>query len=364
MKKYIAYPLVLLTLVLTCCGTKTLDPEPVTPDPTPVDPQPEPQPEKTRVEKYKTKTETSLICDSNYRNGFYSYSPKSTEAYVEKTLDYDGKAETDTNGVGERPNYWDMCPWWTPYNFINSVYSKSGDTHIYQNESRYFGINTKTSELTMKLDADMEYKKRFESGTREGNEPWSHFLIQQAFPTDTCLYPATINTAEYGLHAKFDIRIDEAIFKGKTTPVGANCAQLMFYMLLANRPQQESDESQVGKTGLKLWFGVPIYDTRYNFVDKYIGGDTGFEGATGHLIYSMSSKSYMGESKIEFGKTYNVDIDVLDELKEAFIYGAQNHYLENCKWQNMRIEYMNFGWEIPGNYSVSSTVKNMDIYVG
>ena len=65
---------------------------------------------------------------------------------------------------------------------------------------------------------------------------------------------------------------------------------------------------------------------------------------------------------LTIGQKYTIDIDITEYLQQAFIYGVQNGYLTNCKWQNMKIYYMNLGWELPGEYKVKSTISNLDIY--
>lgn len=320
--------------------------------------------ELTRMEKYKTKTEKSLIADSNFKNGFRLISPESTNQYVECDINYNGEAESDTHGKGERPNYWEMCQWWTPFNFKDANYNKVGNSHQYENESRFLSVDSTTGEIVMKLDAYKEYQELY-NGPKPSDKPWSHFLISESFPEELKLSPADINTAEDGLHVKFDVTVDEATYKGEGTPTGTNCAQLLFYLQLCNYVPEGETEEESGKNGAKLWFGLPIYDTRYTTIDKYVAGDVGFQGATGHLIYSIPSKYVLGTTeKVIIGKTYHIDIDVLDYIKEAFIYAVQNGYLTNCKWKNMKVHYMNFGWEIPGQYAIGSTLKNLDVYVG
>ena len=320
--------------------------------------------EKTTMEKYKTKRETSIIADSNFKNGFRLISPESTNQYFECNLDYNGEAESDTNGKGERPNYWDMCQWWTPFNFKDADYKKVGNSHQYENESRLLSVDPEKGEITMKLDAYEEYQELY-NGPKPGDKSWSHFLIQQSFPDELKLSPSNIDSAEYGLHVRFDITVNEVTYKGEGTPVGTDCAQLLFYLQLCNYVPEGESEEESGKNGAKVWFGLPILDTRYTTVDKYVAGDTGFQGATGHLIYTIPSKTVLNTSeKIAIGKTYHVDIDVLEYIQEAFIYAATNGYLTNCKWNNIKVHYMNFGWEIPGQYCVSSTLKDLDVYVG
>ena len=77
----------------------------------------------------------------------------------------------------------------------------------------------------------------------------------------------------------------------------------------------------------------------------------------------MDNRSYMGRTQPTVGTTYHIDVPLLDEIQNAFIYGVQKEYLPNMKWENLYIAYMNFGWEIKGNFKCSSTIKNLDIYV-
>ena len=310
-------------------------------------------------EKYKLRREDSLLSDSSFKNGFGLFSPETTTAHVEdRLIDYNGEAETDFyNPEADHSYYWTMCQWWTPYNFVNATYSKNGDTHIYENESRRLEVNPNEGSLHMELNADMEYEEKF-GGPRDPTASWSHFLIQQNFPSELVKSPSTFED----LYVEMDVTIEESTYLGEGQPLGAECAQLLFYFCLFNRVPADSNPEEVGVNGTGMWFGVPIYDSRYDYVDRYIGGDTGFVGSTNRMIYSIPSQSYMGRGPVEMNHTYKIRIDVLDLLKEAFIYGVKNDYLPNCLWNNLYLTYMNFGWELPGQYKVSSTLSNLDIH--
>lgn len=310
-------------------------------------------------EKYKLRREDSLLSDSSFKNGFGLFSPETTTAHVEdRLIDYNGEAETDFyNPEADHSYYWTMCQWWTPYNFVNATYSKNGDTHIYENESRRLEVNPNEGSLHMELNADMEYEEKF-GGPRDPAASWSHFLIQQNFPSELVKSPSTFED----LYVEMDVTIEESTYLGEGQPLGAECAQLLFYFCLFNRVPADSNPEEVGVNGTGMWFGVPIYDSRYDYVDRYIGGDTGFVGSTNRMIYSIANQSYMGRGPVEMNHTYKIRIDVLDLLKEAFIYGVKNDYLPNCLWNNLYLTYMNFGWELPGQYKVSSTLSNLDIH--
>ena len=317
------------------------------------------EPSLTNKEKFKLKKENSSLADSNFKNGFSLLSVESPTAYVEKIIDYNGEAETDYYGDSQdSTTYWSMCQWWSPYNFKDAEYSKENNIHHYENESRVLEVDPVNGTLKMELDSYIEYQKRF-GGPLPVGESWAHFLIQQSFPNELQFNPINYES----LNISFDIRVDEATYKGSNeTPIGKEAAQLLLYLKLYNNVPEDSDPNEVGKRGQGIWFGVPIFDTRYDYVSEYIGFDAGFEGATNTLIYSMCNKDYMG-TKFEIGKTYSVDVNVMDNLKQAFIYAVTKGYMPNCSWENLTCHYMNFGWELPGEYKVSSTLSNLDIYV-
>lgn len=310
----------------------------------------------TFIEKYKARRETSTVADTNFKNGFDLMSPETTSAHVESFIGYNDEAEKGPDGLAAP--YWQMCQWWTPFSFSNATYTKENNTHVYKNESRGMKINTEEGTLNMALNSDIEYQEKY-GGPKQPGASWSHFLIQQSFPEDMSIFLSEISE----LWVNFDIVIEKCDYKGESElPVGDEAAQLLFYLRLFNRPPEGSDPDVVGHNGVPFWFGVPVYDSRYDYVPQYIGGDTGFVGATNSLIYSITSKDYLGTSKLEMGKKYTISLDVLDYIKTAFIYGVSNNYLPNCSFENLKLSYLNFGWELPGEFDVSSTLSNLDVY--
>lgn len=121
------------------------------------------------------------MADPLFENGFDLFSPETTSAHIEKTLDYEGTAASDYHGPKESSKaYWEMCQWWTPYDFKDATYKQEADEHIYSNESRTLSVNTKTGTLGMKLNAYKEYRERF-GGPREATASWSHFYLCNSF---------------------------------------------------------------------------------------------------------------------------------------------------------------------------------------
>ncbi len=115
-----------------------------------------------------------------------------------------------------------------------------------------------------------------------------------------------------------------------------------------------------------MWYGIPVLDTRYDYIEFYANRDF-VGGVEGRLIYNMPSNLYMGKDKIKTNHTYHVDVDILNipnyNLKDAYRYSYEHNYFKiEPNVDNIAINYINLGWEIPGPYDVSATISNLDIY--
>lgn len=309
------------------------------------------------VEKYLTRTNQSAVADKNFTKGFTLFTPHQSPAQAEKDLNYE-------QGENVKP-YWKMSQWWSPFNFKDSTYTNVDGIHKYENENRSLEVDTSTGKVSIALDASKEYQY-YEDTPEEDIDPkllhrgWSHYLLEQNFPKDTYISLSEAYSEGKQVRVMFDVTIDEAV--RTKAGVGSDCAQLLFYLNLANRKQEGQSDEEYGPDRSLIWFGVPIYDTRYDFTTEYKQYDSGFAGATNRLIYSLSSKGYMGATKPEIGKTYHVDIDVLEYIHDAYIYALQNGLDSIYKWDNLYVTYLNVGWEIPGGYKVASTFQNIDVY--
>ncbi len=309
-----------------------------------------------RTDKYGTRTNSSILSDANFANGFDLKTPHQSPASVEKHLDYEDENLPNAS--------WQMAQWWSPYDFADASFSKEGTVMTYENESRSLVVDTSTGKISMNLNGakEIQYYKdtpEEEIDPKLRNHAWPHFLIEQNFANELRLKPSEIYGEGGSIHVKFDVTIDklDQVKQG----VASDCAQLLFYVRVFNIKQEGQSEAEYGKNEAIMWVGVPILDSRYAFVQEYHALDVGMAGATGDLIYSGSSDSYMGKTKPELGKKYSVDVNILETIHDAFIYGQTNGMDSRIHWDNLVVSYMNLGWEIPGGYDVGATFENLDI---
>lgn len=311
-----------------------------------------------RVERHGTRTNKSSLGDSNFKNGFNLNTPHQSPASVTKVLNYGNEDATPS---------WIMSQWWSPFDFKDAEFSSNGSVKTYANTNRKLTVDTSTGTLSMELDAGAEFKYYAETPEDEidqklVNRGWPHFLIEQNFPEECRVSPKTLDEEGAKLKVKFDVTIDT--LEKTRDNCASDCAQLLFYFRLFNRLQEGQTAEEYGQDGKGvIWVGLPIMDSRYDYVQEYKAMDSGFAGATNTLIYSRSSKEYMGSTKPQVGKKYSIDIDMLETIKDAFVYGQTKGLSSLYKWENISVDYMNLGWEIPGGYKVGATFENFDIYV-
>lgn len=294
-----------------------------------------------------------LVSDPTFKSGFYLKSPDTSAVSIERHFDYQGTASS-------AKRTWDMAQWWTPFDFkdASEVLAKT-NTYRYENQSRFFEVNPTNGALSFGLNSWKEYQEKFGGSRSATSQNWSHFLLEQSFETSVAL-----NTL-----ASLNVRLDFAInsveqFDLEHYNSNLHAAQFLWYFVVRNVVPEDSDPNLVGQNGDFLWFGVPLYDNRNDYLPVYHNYDGGFAGATNKLIYSMDNREYLPVSAghpLEFQKTYAIDYDILPAIKDAFVNGKQAGALPNCQFQNMRVDYMNFGWELPGSFAVDCSIANWGV---
>jgi len=299
--------------------------------------------------KYDVKTTQSIVLDPYFKHGYIVNAQESTNAHRNWRFDYNGSADKSLNPV------WNLAQWWDPFNFgTSSIYSKSGTKHTYADTSRSFTVDTSNGSFAMSVNTKKEYLYRWGAPIPSGAS-WLNSLLMQNFQSGYNHYISDLSS----LKVKMTWTLDEAHYLGDNyRPQGAECIQYLFYFRILNTPRDGSTTP----TTAGMWLGVPLYDSRYNYIEEHAMYDGGFEGATGSVIYSLPSNSYMGNGPVKVNKAYTFEVDVLPYAAKAFKWCQDNGYLTNLKYSNLQLRYFNIGFEIPGGYfDAKATVSNFDI---
>lgn len=295
--------------------------------------------------------------DNHFTTGFYLKEWTTVNGGpVVRHLNYGASVETVDPEQGGHRN-WIMARWWDPYDFANATETQIGENEWrYEDQSSYCDINPSSGSLTMYLNSYDEYLTKFGGSRSSSSQNWSHFLIEQTTTNRVCLQ----DLAEFWADITFSI--DEmTLYDEENYSPNLHTAQLMWYFTLRNYPEEGATDQ--GTYGDYMWFGLPLYDYRYNRVRAYQNIDQGVTGSTNKLIYSIDNSTILpvSDSKgLEIGREYTIHANILPMMLDAYIYGCTNGALQGSNVSRMYIGYMNFGWEVPGSFGIKSTISNFN----
>ena len=314
----------------------------------------------------------SLIKSNSFDTGFNLIKNRVvTDPVLDITkLDYNGEA----NGAESE---WILSHWFRAEEFemSQSTFTKMGEGHyLYSNESRILEVDSSQKSLRMMLDTGVEYEHLFEHRKNDlYATEWSHFLIENYFDgagTDTSIKLGKVNS----IPISFDLTINECTFNGeeltnieKEGALGA--AQLFLYFSVVYNPNNLYKHHNNAEHA--VWIGMPLFDSRYNVISKYVNIDDNHVGASNRLIYSASNADYLPVSNwngLEYGRKYSVKYDILPLIQEAYIYACNldkdehpNTSFKGLDYSDFQLGYMNYGYECPGAFKIDTTISNFDV---
>lgn len=244
---------------------------------------------------------------------------------------------------------WNLAEWWTPYPFKDAPLISKENGYEMANESRRVAVDFCQGSLTMELDSEKEYAKLYHGVRREVSQGWSHLLIEQDFDK-----PAKLSELK-GLVASLAFKVDECrLFRKDEYSPDRHAAQFLWYITV----REGSHQGEGGPDGNYIWFGLPLFDNRFDHEEESAFYDLGNEGSTKKLIYGMASQKYL-KDKVILGKEFAFSIDLLPELKKAVAYAIEHGIFVSA--DNLYVNYMNLGWELPGNFRVASMLRGLSL---
>ena len=283
-----------------------------------------------------------LIGDRNFLRGFYLQGPDPSahDRWVEKIVSPFPQNE-------QKPLWW-VAQWWTPFPFSKAAPKQRGEEMVWENESRRFVWNPQSGRFSMDLDSHKEYEALYQSPRASSKTPWSHFLLEQDFEDSP-------NVEELSsLRAKIRFSVEKcALFDRERFNPSLHAAQLLWYLTIQ---PQKGPYSPAGKNF--IWLGLPLFDSRTPYEEKAAFLDVGNPGSTNRLIYNLDSRDYL-PSPVEIGEEYSVDFDLLPKAKEAIAYAREHGILPPSG--PLYVNYMNFGWELPGSYEASASIQAISL---
>ena len=296
--------------------------------------------------------EKQIIADRTFKHGFNVQSQTDGIPTPIGVLRTD---ETDTVSplwnIGQwycGASYKDDAEKYDSYNILNAKHSLNGSKHTWIDASKKLSVDTETGSIGMRLLGTKEY-----THPRQKNEGWPHLLLSYNI------------LGEYKLSELKSVRFEMEFMLTKLTNAmsaseqdnNLHTAQFVFYCVLRNTNKLSKDYNSY------LWFGLNLFDARYEIIPAYASQDSGKEINTGAFIYQPISSAYC-KMPTRLGETQSINYNLLPRMKDAFKTAQQARFLVNTKWEDLSLKPGNFGFEVTGTYDIAAEISALNLYAG
>ncbi len=235
------------------------------------------------------------------------------------------------------------------YNILNGKHVVNGTKHIFTDTSKKFSIDTETGAISMRLLGTKEYVSNRQSG-----QPWPHILLEYQMVKT----PRLKDLKSVRFEMDFELtRFSSGYTSDSQINKDLHTAQFVFYCTLVNNNSRSKDYGQY------IWFGLNLFDARYEIIPAYASQDSGKEVNTGAFIYQPISSSYC-KTPTRVGETQSIDYNILPRMRDAFRAAQEARFLTNTKWEDLVLNSGNFGFEVTGTYDIAADISVLNLYIG
>lgn len=252
------------------------------------------------------------------------------------------------------PN-WCLAQWDSgPCLIANRV--KSDRTKITDGIGRTFAYNPELNTMTFELDTSLYYNGK----PAIQGDYWPHLLVEQTnFINHTLEEDRNFLfcDAEH-MVLSMDIRLTDY----SITPIEGdwvNAAQFLMYFYVNGVTSHDF-----------CWFGVSLFDNRYEASDHHIAYDGGKPDASGAMIYLIGSKYVYENSERSLysngvpdtsGEWVHIEIDLKPYLEDMFEKGRADGYFKSNSLSQLFLNGMNVGWESIGTFDHTMEIRNLEL---
>lgn len=297
--------------------------------------------------------ETQLIADRTFQHGF---NVKSQTDGIATPI---GQLRLDENDTAAP--LWNIGQWYCgyyhkddqelydSYNIMNATHTVNGTKHTFIDASKKLSVDTETGAIGMRLLGTEEY-----TSNRKENEPWPHILLEYSM-TENCAL-SELKSVRFEMDFMLT-KLSDGYSSPSEIDKNLHSAQFVFYCTLRNNNAQSEDY------GSYIWFGLNLFDARYEIVPAYASQDSGKEINTGAYIYQPISSVYC-ETPTRLGEEQHINFDMLPRMKDAFKSAQDARFLVNTKWEDLELCSGNFGFEVTGIYDIAAEITTLNLYAG
>lgn len=196
--------------------------------------------------------------------------------------------------------------------------------------------------VRLRMHGGYEYQGRL----RRPEEPWPHLLIEQAIAEP----PAIDALSALRFHLACQLRLSEV--QSPEPLQDWHCAQFQAFVTVQN-----TNPASPGK-GDFLWFGIPVYDSRYRQPIAHAARDT---AGSDKYIFTPAGSVY-SDVPAEVGRWLVIDHDLLPLIHEALERAWREGFLTDSRDPaDLRITTINLGWELTGPLDVEMHFRDLSL---
>ena len=296
----------------------------------------------------------NLIPDSNFENGIVILSQKDHQRG-----DAVRPLGNFTYGQDVVPS-WKLAQWDSgPCLWRDRVYSYPYT--ITDGVSKWVTYDPEEKSLLLRLNTEPYYEGK---GAVEGDY-WPHLLVeenfgyQEAAEADKAYYSGAASS----MHLSFDLRMPyySAVYNADDW---VEAAQLYTYVTVNNKKCSD---------GRFVWFGMQLFDSRYERRASSWHVDGGKADASNQMIYLIGLGEVYPEGVTSFwgqdgsapqvtNEWLHIDIDLIPYMRDMLKLAVEQGYFPaDTAMEDLYINYINYGWETIATYDCGVEIKNLQL---
>ena len=232
---------------------------------------------------------------------------------------------------------------------------ESDDKTITDGRWRTFAYDPDENMMTFSLDTSAYYNG---NPSVEGNY-WPHLLIEQSdfgYAKLGASQKKFLRCSSENLILSMDIRLGD-YEKTRIDGDWVRAAQFLLYFYVKGTSTNDF-----------CWFGVQLFDSRWDHHGNETGYDGGKPDASSAMIYSIGTSHvypdknlWKDDIPVPNGEWVHIEIDLKPYLEEMFERGSEDRYFKAKSLDDLCINGMNIGWETIGTFKHTMYVKNLSL---
>ena len=283
--------------------------------------------------------DVEIITDTNYTNGIGLEGSNSGNTEINRVLYPFGETKNNFS--------WKLAQWGSRFD-LKDAQPKIGDDGVaYSNAGKSIAFKAVdgSTQITMRMFGSKEYL-----APRKFGEDWPHLLLEETFENPIAVQ--TIKTLNFNLD--FRVLFSELKMNPESFNPEIHTTQFTVYLTIQNKNKGSKGYGDF------IWFGLPLYDYRYDTIKEYSAADIGKEDASNKFIFSTASTNLF-EGVAKDGGWINISKDIIGIIKNAFTTAKQRGFLKDSNYEDMYITSTNMGWETPGTFDCAIQHKNLKL---